>query len=83
MYCGPEGPAAGAKRTHAAEGREGERSETVVPEELTRQTIKPGTRQAKMQHMRQTKSHDYTNEISRTRQAKVVHIRRHLSLIHI
>ena len=30
--CGPEGPAAGAKRPHAAEGREGKRSETVVPE---------------------------------------------------
>ena len=32
FLCGPEGPAAGAKRPHAAEGREGERSETVVPE---------------------------------------------------
>ena len=30
--CEPERPAAGAKRPHAAEGREGERSETVVPE---------------------------------------------------
>ena len=30
--CGPEGPAVGAKRPHAAEGCEGERSETVVPE---------------------------------------------------
>ena len=30
--CGPEGPAAGAKRLHRAEGREGERSETVVPD---------------------------------------------------
>ena len=30
--CGPEGPAADAKRPHAAEGRDGERSETVVPE---------------------------------------------------
>ena len=30
--CGPEGPAAGAKHPHAAEGREGERSETLVPE---------------------------------------------------
>ena len=30
--CGPEGPAAGAKRPHVAEGREGERSETAVPE---------------------------------------------------
>ena len=29
---GPEGPAAGAKRPHVAEGREGERSETVIPE---------------------------------------------------
>ena len=32
VHCGPEGPAAGAKRLHAAEGREGERSEAVVPE---------------------------------------------------
>ena len=32
VHCGPEGPAAGAKRLQAAEGREGERSETVVPE---------------------------------------------------
>ena len=30
--CGPEGPAAGAKHPHVAKGREGERSETVVPE---------------------------------------------------
>ena len=30
--CGPEGLAAGAKRSHAAEGREGERSEGIVPE---------------------------------------------------
>ena len=30
--CGPKGPAAGAKRLHAAEGREGERSKSVVPE---------------------------------------------------
>ena len=30
--CGPEGPAAGAKRPHAAQGSEGERSETVVLE---------------------------------------------------
>ena len=30
--CGPEVHAAGAKRLHAAEGHEGERSETVVPE---------------------------------------------------
>ena len=30
--CGPEGPAAGAKRPHAAEGRAGARSETIVPE---------------------------------------------------
>ena len=30
--CGPEGPAVGAKRLHAAEGGEGERSETAVPE---------------------------------------------------
>ena len=32
FICRPEGPAAGAKRLHSAEGREGERSETVVPE---------------------------------------------------
>ena len=32
VHGGPEGPAAGAKRPHAAEGREGERSETVVTE---------------------------------------------------
>ena len=32
VHCGPEGPGAGAKRTHAAEGREGEHSETVVLE---------------------------------------------------
>ena len=30
--CAPEGPAAGAKRPHVAEGCEGERSETIVPE---------------------------------------------------
>ena len=30
--CGPERPAGGPKGLHAAEGREGERSETVVPE---------------------------------------------------
>ena len=30
--CGPEGLAAVTKRLHAAEGREGERSEAVVPE---------------------------------------------------
>ena len=30
--CRPKGPTAGAKRPDAAEGREGERSETVVPE---------------------------------------------------
>ena len=30
--CGPKGPTAGAKRPHAAEGREGERCEAVVPE---------------------------------------------------
>ena len=29
---GPEGAAAGPKRPHAAEGRQGERSETVVAE---------------------------------------------------
>ena len=32
MHCGPGGLAAGAKRPHAAEGREGEHSEAVVPE---------------------------------------------------
>ena len=32
LPCGPEGPAVGAKCLHAAEEREGERSETVVPE---------------------------------------------------
>ena len=32
VHCGPEGPAVGAKRLHAAEGCEGERSEAVVPE---------------------------------------------------
>ena len=32
VQCRPEGPAAGAKRPHAAEGHEGERSETIVPE---------------------------------------------------
>ena len=32
VHCEPEGPAAGAKRLYMAEGREGERSETAVPE---------------------------------------------------
>ena len=32
VLCAPKRPAAGAKRPHAAEGREGEHSETVVPE---------------------------------------------------
>ena len=32
IFGAPEGPAAGAKRPHAGEGRQGERSETVVPE---------------------------------------------------
>ena len=30
--CGPDGPTADAKRLHAAEGCEGERSEIVIPE---------------------------------------------------
>ena len=49
--CGPEGSAAGAKRTDGDDSREGERSETVVPEAthktykmpMIRQTIKMGT----------------------------------------
>ena len=32
--CGPTGSVAGAKRPRVAEGREGERSETVVPEAI-------------------------------------------------
>ena len=57
VHCRPEGPAADAKRPHAAKGRKSERSETVVPEATDyRQTIKPGTRQTKMPHIRQTKS---------------------------
>ena len=55
--CGLDEPAAGAKRPDVAKGREGERSEIVVPEAghytykmpTTRQTIKPRTRLTNIQ----------------------------------
>ena len=76
--CGPEGPAAGAKRLHAAEGPGGVSvARSLYLKLLTRQTIKPGARQAKMPHMRQIEFHDQTDVIPTTRQAKVAHIRRH------
>ena len=34
VHCGPQGPAAGARRPHGAEGREGERSEAFVFEAI-------------------------------------------------
>ena len=66
--CGPERPGAGAKRLHVAEGREGERRETVYLKlstrhtncprldrqvPMTRHTIKLATRQTTMLHITQ------------------------------
>ena len=54
--CGPEAPAAGLKGPRPA------RASVARPlylKLLTRHTRKPGTRQAKMLHMRQTKSNTY------------------------
>ena len=54
LLRGPKGPAAGAKRRHAAEGCEGERSESVVPEG-THQTYRvPATRHSTKMETRWT-----------------------------
>ena len=45
--CGPEGPAAGAKRPHAAKAARASVARLLYLKQLTGQTVKPGTRQAK------------------------------------
>ena len=66
--CGPEGPALRARRARSgpegpARGPEGPARASVARplylKRLTRHAIKPDTRQAKMPHIRQIKSHIY------------------------
>ena len=85
---GPEGPARGPEGPARASV-----ARPLYLKLLTRHTIKPGTRQAKMLHMRQTKSHAYHSLIctgksvffsvtsAPSANVRVMGSRRHLQLI--